>query len=627
MATYPQPQETQQIHQATSVQDGVASSHASGTTTQLVGCQPGSEGRLPPGSHPSFLQKMAGFRHRRRDLPFQVPPVRPLYSPPHIHQGVKVIAEHLRRQGVYVFIYLDDWLPMVPSPEILRDQVRMVANLVQRLGVIVNFQKSTLQPSQKVQFLGSQLDFTKGMVFPTEDRVQSVIQCASLLLQEVAPPARLWMRMLGLIASLKCMLPQSILRMQIIQLHVLGRFRSHKDSLSRRIRRTTQVSNALSWGTQPSNVRRGKKFVPLPPSSTLTTDASKAGWGAHWGNIQLSGMWSPSLAKKRINLLELWAIHLALRRLRHYLRGQTVLVKCDMSVVMYITKKGGVRSRSLCFQRVVLLKWCQRYHITLQAAHLQGADNKLADALSRKALAIKDKPGIRGSSMEWHLNPIVCRTLFNRLQRPPHRPVCQQSKQPAPNLLQLGRRPDGICPGCDDDQLGHDIGLCLPTDCSHPQSPGEDHQLQVVRHDPDHSQVAYQPWFPRLLSLLVVEVVALPLQGPHLDRRWSPSSSPDSSGAESDCMANFIRSYKEAGLSSEAAAIAGEVRRPSTRRTYNTRIRKYFKWCRRAAVNPHSASLGQVCDFLTAIFKEEGATVYSVRPCRTGVAAVHHGFG
>lgn len=26
-----------------------------------------------------------------------------------------------------------------------------------------------------------------GMVFPTEDRVQSIIQCASLLLQEVAP--------------------------------------------------------------------------------------------------------------------------------------------------------------------------------------------------------------------------------------------------------------------------------------------------------------------------------------------------------------------------------------------------------------------------------------------------------
>ena len=164
--------------------------------------------------------------------------------------------------------------------------------------------------------------------------------------------------MLGLIASLKYMLPQSILRMRVIQLHALGRFRSHKDSLSRRISKTAQVSNALLWWTQPSNVRRGKRFALLPPASTLTTDASKAGWGAHWGDIQLSGTWSPSLAKKHINLLELWAIHLTLRRLRHHLRGTTVLVKCDMSVVMYINKRGGVRSRSLCLQTILLLKWC-----------------------------------------------------------------------------------------------------------------------------------------------------------------------------------------------------------------------------------------------------------------------------
>ena len=136
-----------------------------------------------------------------------------------------------------------------------------------------------------------------------------------------------------------------------------------------------------------------------------------------------------------------------------------------------------------------------------------------------------------------------------------------------------------------------------------------------------------QPWFPRLLSPGRRGGSSSSPQGPHPDRRRSPSSSPDSSGTESDCIADFIRSYMEAGLSSEAAAIPGEARRPSTRRTYNTRIRKYFKWCRRAAVNPHSASLGQVCDFFTAIFKEEGTTAYSVRSCRTAVAVVHHGFG
>ena len=346
--------------------------------------------------HPSS-RKWLGFAIGEENFLFRSLPFGLSTAPRTFTRVVKVIAEHLRRQGVYVFIYLDHWLLTAPSPEILRDQVHMVSDLVQRLGFIINFQKSTLQPSQKVQFLGSHLDFTKGMVFPTGERVQSVIRCASQLLREATPPARLWMTMLGLIACPKYMLPQSILRMWVIQLHVLDRFRSHKDSLSHRISKTTEVSNALLWWTQPSNVQRGKRFAPLPPASTLTTDASKAGWGAHWGDMQLSGTWSPSLAKKHINLLELWAIHLALRRLGHHLRGKTVLVKCgNMSAVMYINKRGGVRSRSLCPQTILLLKWCQRYQITLQAAHLPGEENKLADALSRKASSIQDKPRIRG---------------------------------------------------------------------------------------------------------------------------------------------------------------------------------------------------------------------------------------
>ena len=209
-----------------------------------------------------------------------------------------------------------------------------------------------------------------------------------------------------------------------------------------------------------------------------------------------------------------------------------------------------------------------------------------------------------------------------------HRPICQQSQQATSNLRQLGCRSDGVRSGCNGNQLGHDSGLCLPSDCSHPQSAGEDRQLQVMRHDPDSSKVASAAVVPEThLSPSRRSDGPSDPQGPHPDRRRSPSPSSDSSSAESDCMANFIKSYTEAGLSSEAAAIAGEARRPSTRLTYNSCIRKYFKWCRQAAINPHSASLGQVCDFLTAVFKEEGATAHSVRSCKTAVAAVHHGFG
>ena len=91
-------------------------------------------------------------------------------------------------------------------------------------------------------------------------------------------------------------------------------------------------------------------------------------------------------------------------------------------------------------------------------------------------------------------------------------------------------------------------------------------------------------------------------------------------------MAHFIGSYTAAGFSQSAAEIAGEARRPATRKTYNSRIKRYKHWCDRSKVDPLRASIGQVADFLTTVFNQ-GASARSVRACRTTVGAIHLGFG
>ena len=75
------------------------------------------------------------------------------------------------------------------------------------------------------------------------------------------------------------------------------------------------------------------------------------------------------------------------------------------------------------------------------------------------------------------------------------------------------------------------------------------------------------------------------------------------------------------------AAICGEARRPSTRRTYNTHLRKYYRWCKRHKVALHSAAVGEVCEFLIWRFTQERANSNSnsIRSCKTAVGAVHHG--
>ena len=66
----------------------------------------------------------------------------------------------LRRSGVRLVIYLDDILIMNQDRTQLEKHVAMTAELLQLLGLLINWEKSVLTPSQKLEYLGFQIDTT-----------------------------------------------------------------------------------------------------------------------------------------------------------------------------------------------------------------------------------------------------------------------------------------------------------------------------------------------------------------------------------------------------------------------------------------------------------------------------------
>ena len=117
-------------------------------------------------------------------------------------------------------------------------------------------------------------------------------------------------------------------------------------------------------------------------------------------------------------------------------------------------------------------------------------------------------------------------------------------------------------------QLEHGTRVCLPSDRPHPSGPGETLQVQELPPD-SHS--------PQMAPPDVVHKTTdndsrrgnspSPSEGSHPDSRGNSPTMSDSQDSEPDSMATFVRSYTQAGLSKEAAAIAGEARRSSTRHT------------------------------------------------------------
>ena len=123
----------------------------------------------------------------------------------------------------------------------------------------------------------------------------------------------------------------------------------------------------------------------------ITTDASLAGWGATHEGRTVTGTWSLLMQSAHINCLELLAVLLALKHFLPLLRGQHVLVRTDNSTVMaYINRQGGLRSRHLHTLAHRLIVWSSSHLLSLRATHVLGTRNWGADLLSRGSPRYKD---------------------------------------------------------------------------------------------------------------------------------------------------------------------------------------------------------------------------------------------
>ncbi|KAJ1114608.1 hypothetical protein NDU88_002843 [Pleurodeles waltl] len=110
-----------------------------------------------------------------------------------------------------------------------------------------------------------------------------------------------------------------------------------------RISRDTAVD--LRWWAADGKLSQGKPFSLPTAVTTVITDASTLEWGAHLGDLEIKGRWSPVEQMFHINLLELRAIRLALKALLPSLRGQSgQILTNNTSTMWYINKQGGVGS-------------------------------------------------------------------------------------------------------------------------------------------------------------------------------------------------------------------------------------------------------------------------------------------
>ena len=320
------------------------------------------------------------------------------------------ISVWAHRHGIRLLRYLDDWLILASSEDELNRHVRMLLSLCHDLGIVVNLEKSDLEPKRRAVYLGMMIDTVEGKVFPTEQRVENMLSIGTKFLSMLEPPAHMWQVLLGHMASLERLVPGGRLRMRSLQFCLRASWSPETDPPSLPVAWSREVKEDLTWWLVEEHLWVGVPLSVPSPDLLLFSDASRAGWGAHLLGHCVSGLWDQLESREHINFLELKAVYLALQAFQHRVAHQSVALMCDNStVVAYVNKQGGTVSRSLCLLTKELLSWAEANAVKLVARYLPGKANILADQLSRRDQVI-------GS--EWSLHPEVFKRICLRLGTP-----------------------------------------------------------------------------------------------------------------------------------------------------------------------------------------------------------------
>ncbi|XP_056412667.1 E3 ubiquitin-protein ligase RNFT1 isoform X2 [Hyla sarda] len=293
-------------------------------------------GRLSSRPHTSKVQEISedSYTSRSRNLPFSVSG-HALWSnifTMFMKIAVTVVAA-LRLQRIQVVPYLDDWLLIATTQEILLQQLQTTLNLLKKLGFILNPQKSELLPTTRRRFLGMIIDSQCQKVFLPLEKQERIILQVSSLIKTPFLSIRKAMQILGLMTAIDAV-PYARAHIRDLQKEILTSWDKVPSSLEATISLSSQTRLNLRWWLQENNLNKGKSFKLQDPL-VITTDASRWGWSAHFRTQWVQGTWSREETQFSSNLRELRAIRLAIIHFSPQIENSSVLIQSDNLVSVY----------------------------------------------------------------------------------------------------------------------------------------------------------------------------------------------------------------------------------------------------------------------------------------------------
>ena len=322
---------------------------------------------------------------------------------------LKPALSELHLRGHISSAYIDDmYLQGQTYKECVHNVIDSIVQ-IDSLGLVAHPGKSVFNPSQQLEFLGFILNSVSMTIRLTPEKAVGLKTTCHALLTNPSPTIRELARVVGKIVSSFPGVMYGPLHYRMLERDKILALQTSCWDFDKHMSLSPEAKSELSWWIN-NFVGAHNLLTREAPTITLTTDASKLGWGAVLGTQSTGGLWSSTESQNHINYLELLAVFLGLQTFCCSKHDCHIRLMIDnTAAVVVINHMGTSHSDPLNRLTKEIWLWCIPRNIWLSAAHIAGKCNIQADLESRHSV----------TETEWMLNSTLFSNALSELDFTP----------------------------------------------------------------------------------------------------------------------------------------------------------------------------------------------------------------
>ncbi|CAI7870568.1 unnamed protein product [Closterium sp. NIES-53] len=338
--------------------------------------------------HPSCW-KFLGFEFDKRTYAFRSLPFGLATAPFVFTQLIKQLARRWQEQGIRVIPYVDDILFICHSKAHAQAICQRVILDLKEASIVINAKKSQLSPSQRLRFLGVELETDTGRFSIGLDRrasLHSTIQNLLSARNACRPvPVRHMARIIGMLASMGVALGATARAFSHAMLQVINDAPSWKSSV---VIPPSAAAELHFWLEEFDRFNGAPFHVRNSYDAVIHVDASSHSWGATLTTFpgrreESSTTMSEPLRATSSTRREIKGVLWALQTYANKIKQKHVLVRADNQGVFFILCKGGSRSPDLTTACKSIIRTCMELGTRLIIKWIPRELNSHADELSK----------------------------------------------------------------------------------------------------------------------------------------------------------------------------------------------------------------------------------------------------